>query len=229
MNIRMLFQICTTAIFLVSDIYANQENCRQIFSNIYEKRIWGVGSGPGSDMTQTKTIREALPQILQVYNVETFLDAPCGDFFWMKTIDLPVKHYIGVDVVNSIIQKNKELYENEFYTFIQLDLTREIVPKADLVLCRDCLVHLSYREIKETINLLKKSGATYLLTTSFSELLSNSDISTGDWRPINLMLEPFNFPAPLLIIYENCTSANGYWSDKSLMLWRLTDIEEFKM
>lgn len=62
------------------------------------------------------------------------------------------------------------------------------------------------------------SGAQYLLTTSYSNTRANKDIPTGSWRPLNLMIAPFNFPKPVSIFNE------GYEQDKCLVLWRFDDL-----
>jgi hypothetical protein len=43
---------------------------------------------------------------------------------------------------------------------------------------------------------------------------------------LNLQLPPFNFPAPLRLIEENCTEDGGKYADKSLGLWRLSDLPD---
>jgi hypothetical protein len=98
------------------------------------------------------------------------------------------------------------------------------LPRSDVILCRDCLVHLSYDDVHRTLGNFKCSATTYLLTTTFTSLAANSDIVTGQWRPLNLQLPPFSFPSPLKIIVEGCTEAGGRYADKSLALWRLSDI-----
>ena len=66
------------------------------------------------------------------------------------------------------------------------------------------------------------------MTTNFFERSTNQDISTGSWRTINLCKPPFNFPEPLLTILENCTEGDNQFSDKSLSLWELSKIPNYK-
>ncbi|WP_106134847.1 hypothetical protein [Mongoliibacter ruber] len=68
----------------------------------------------------------------------------------------------------------------------------------------------------------KKSGAKYLLTTSFINHPTNTDIQTGYWRPINLTQPPFSFPTHLKTINEKCTEGGG--KHKSLVLVGLENI-----
>jgi hypothetical protein len=92
-----------------------------------------------------------------------------------------------------------------------------------MILCRDCLVHLSDKHIKYTLINFKKSKSKYLLTTTFCLLSENRNIRTGDWRPINLQLPPFSFPEPIMLIDEKCPDDGGF--RKSLGLWQLKDIK----
>jgi hypothetical protein len=105
-----------------------------------------------------------------------------------------------------------------------LDLTRSPLPPADLLLCRDCLVHLSYTDIAEAIDNVRRSTIEYLLTTTFTAESGFRDIVTGDWRPLNLETPPFSFPRPVELLREQCTEQNGAFADKSLGLWRVRDL-----
>lgn len=197
-----------------------------IFGRIYRNNLWGSQvshSGTGSDLEQTAVIRETLPPLLRSLAVRTLLDVPCGDFHWMRTVDLGVD-YIGADVVGTLIAANTARDANEHRRFVVVDIANDDLPCVDLVFCRDLLVHFSFVDALRVIANLKRSGSTYLLTTTFTARSAHEDIATGQWRPINLQLPPFNWPAPLRLINENCTEAGGDWADKSLGLWRLVDI-----
>ena len=71
---------------------------------------------------------------------------------------------------------------------------------------------------------LKRSGSTYLLTTTFVARGSNDDIRVGRWRPLNLERAPFNLPAPLRSIDEECPEPAN--RDKRLALWRIDSIPD---
>jgi len=186
----------------------------------------GSYSGPGSTVERTVAIREAIPQLLVELDCKTLVDAPCGDFKWMQHIDLPVDQYIGVDVIRGLIEVNRIHFANEQRSFVHLDLVEQTLPKADLVLNRDMLIHLSFGDIAKFVRLLKASGCRYLLTSHFPMQAANHDIDTGDWRPVNLEIAPFGFPAPKLTISERYT-ANPEHADKCLALWDIRDIPLF--
>ena len=173
-----------------------------IFTEIYQKNSWGgkSKSGQGSDLNQTETIRKELPNLFRELKVSTILDIPCGDFFWMKEINFDFLSYTGADIVEELVISNTKKYSKKNRNFIKLDITKNLLPKVDLILCRDLLFHLSFDDIMRAIQNIKKSGSSYLLCTSNINVKKNSNITTGLWRPLNLQLSPIFLPKPLRVI-----------------------------
>lgn len=201
----------------------------EVFTEIYEKNIWGSNesiSGPGSAAHQTRMVVEKMPILLRDLGVAAMLDIPCGDFNWLKDADLENINYTGADIVNEIVKKNKDNYQKENVNFQKMNLLADKLPKVDLIFCRDCLVHFSFEDIQKALRNICRSGSSYLLTTTFTEHSENPDIMTGQWRPVNFELEPFNFPKPDVIINEECTEGDGKYADKSLALWRIDEINK---
>lgn len=199
----------------------------EVFTEIYRDKKWGAtdsASGTGSDLIQTDVIRSQLPVVWQDFAIRTMLDIPCGDFHWMKHVDLKQVDYIGADIVPDLIERNKQ-YETPAIHFRDLNLLRHSLPKVDLVFCRDCLVHLSFKDVFTALSNICASGSTYLLTTTFTCQQINHNIATGQWRMLNLEKPPFSLPPPLKIINEGCTEHPTEFRDKSLGLWRIEDIK----
>ncbi|MCX6907886.1 MAG: class I SAM-dependent methyltransferase [Verrucomicrobia bacterium] len=204
-------------------------SAKSIFSHIYATRGWideESVSGPGSTLAQTANLRSELPGLLRRIHAKSMLDAPCGDFHWMKETTLPIDRYIGGDVVADLIRHHQDVFASETREFRQMDLLRDNLPAVDVILCRDCLVHLSFRRIRLALRNFKHSGSTYLLLTSFTAIPENRDIVTGGWRPLDFRLPPFNFPAPLEVISESTFDPNGQKHVQLLALWRLADLPE---
>jgi hypothetical protein len=197
------------------------------FRDIYSRNHWAGSvsrSGAGASPDQTTELRTALPALLRRLPVDTLLDLPCGDYSWMRLIDLPVASYIGADLLAELVEPLQATYADACRRFMVLDLTRDPLPKADLLLCRDCLVHLSFAEIRRALDNVLRSGIPYLLTTTFPGCDANEDIITGDWRPLNLERPPFHLPPPRELLNEGCTEAGGIFADKSLGVWRTADL-----
>ncbi len=198
----------------------------EVFSDIFRKNRWAGRdsvSGTGSDDIQTRVIARRLPTLISELKVSTLLDIPCGDFHWMSKVDLNGVDYTGADIVEQLIADNRRQYQREDRTFMVLDMIRDPLPEADLIFCRDCLVHLSYADIRLALENMAKSGSHYLLTTTFTEK-DNVDIRTGQWRPINLERPPFSLPSPMMLVNEECTEGGGGYKDKSMGLWRVADL-----
>ena len=145
----------------------------------------------------------------------------------MKEVALGVESYTGIDIVESLIEKHSEQFGSASRHFLCRNLVVDELPQADLILCRDCLVHLRFKHIRKVLINFQRSGAKYLLMTTFTDRDKNFDlIGANDfWRTLNFELPPFNFPAPLKLINEHCTEEQNQYGDKCLGLWRLEDIK----
>jgi len=198
----------------------------EIFTSIYRSNYWGSDdsrSGRGSDLAQTAVVREELPRVIERFSIQTMLDVPCGDFHWMQQADLEVD-YLGGDIVPELVEANQARYGAQRRRFQLLDIAAAVPPAVDLIFCRDLLVHFSFRDAAAAISNLRASGSRFVMLTTFTNRRENIDIRTGNWRPLNLALPPFGFPAPLYLINEECTEGDGSWNDKSLGLWSLSQI-----
>jgi SAM-dependent methyltransferase len=197
-----------------------KKSLADIFHHIYYKTDWwkakDTSSGPGSTIDHTKNIREQLPAILQSVKATSLLDAPCGDLNWMQQVILGSIQYTGADIVDKLITQNKVKFPEK--RFIVADITKDPLPYADMVLCRDCFIHLPNRMILAAISNFKKARINYMLTNTYNFIEDNKDIKPGQFRMINLLLPPFSLPSPETVIEEDYTS--GY-PDKKLGLWKL--------
>jgi hypothetical protein len=200
---------------------------RERFERIYSTNLWSdpeSRSGVGSTLDSTRVLRAELPIALYRLEARVLLDVPCGDFTWMEHVDLSGIEYIGGDIVPSIIENNQRLHANQSRRFVGLDLTRDILPDADVLLCRDCLVHLSYANIRAVLANIARSNIRYVLMTSFPGRGDNYDVADGDWRALDFQALPFSFPQPQLTIVEKCEEEEGSYSDKSIIAWRVKDL-----
>jgi hypothetical protein len=202
-----------------------------IFSRIYRDNLWGdpeSASGPGSTGGRTAAFLDDLLVALRQLEVRTLLDVPCGDFNWAADVADAVDRYIGADVVAEVVAANVARHAGPGRAFLRLDLTRDSLPLADAVLCRDCLVHFSFADARAALRNVQRSGSCYLIATTFADRTFNDDIRTGGWRPLNLQGPPFAFPAPLLTIDERCASDGGRYRDKRLGVWPVAALPRFE-
>ncbi len=200
---------------------------QQRFQRIHDTNLWGAGSrsGLGSEIDATATLRAELPRLLQRLEVSSLLDAPCGDAGWISQTELSVR-VTGVDIVPALIERlQAKAAAGEIAGEYRLaDITRDALPACDAVLCRDCLVHLSFANIARAVENFRRSGASWLIATTFPDWQQNRDCEDGDWRALNFERAPFSWGPPVELVNENCTEAGGGWRDKSLGVWPLADI-----
>lgn len=200
---------------------------REVFTEIFQRNIWGyqeTASGGGSTLHYTENLRVALPKLIGDLNIHTLLDLPCGDFHWMSEVDLPISHYIGSDIVSRLVQVARIRYGRENREFRILDLCSDPLPQADLLLCRDCLMHLSEEMNLLALDNIIRSEIKYLLTTTYPDG-KNRSIRLGDWFTVNLCAPPYNLPPPIRTIDDWVPPFDrrqlGLWEIESLRrTWR---------
>jgi SAM-dependent methyltransferase len=194
------------------------------FSAIYRNQVWLAGradgslSGLGSDLENTKTIRLRLPELLARLNTKTMLDVGCGDFNWMRQLELNCR-YIGVDVAPCVIDQNIRNYGSANRTFYALDATTDPLPPADTILCREVFFHLSFADIWALIRNMRASGVCTMIATNDAGTDFNADILSGDFRLLNLTKRPFCFSRSELCIPDDEVSPG-----RVLAVWNLSDV-----
>jgi SAM-dependent methyltransferase len=196
------------------------------FSAVYENRVWlngrstGSLSGFGSELENTETLRQHLGGLLKSLKTQSLLDIGCGDFTWMKEVAFPCR-YTGVDIVHDVIASNDTLYRSEQRSFQVMDATRDPLPQADTILCREMLFHLSFRDIWCLVENIRKSGSSFLIATNDHDIKYNADILSGDFRLLNLAKPPFRFPRPELSIPDDQVSRG-----RVLAVWSVSELPQ---
>lgn len=205
---------------------------KDLFTKYYNENTWSGKeslSGPGSDYEQTKYLIPELQILLEDLKVKSILDVPCGDFNWMRRVDLKGIQYTGGDIVDKMILRNNKKYGRNNISFTNIDIIKDDLPKVDLIMVRDCFVHLPFVDIFSALQNIKNSGSKYLLTTHFtwSAVGNNKDIPVGAWRRINFQKDPFNFPYPKYMIIEG--NIQSHDRDKTMSLWEIKDIPNYEV
>lgn len=181
--------------------------------------------GAGSKIENTAQARAIVPQVIAELTIRSLLDAPCGDFNWMARTDLRGVDYLGCDFDPGHIDlAQRRAHDPARFApaskfFFVADLTRDVLPRADLILSRDFLQHLPGALARKALSNFVASGATWLLATSH-ENLANGDIDyAGGFRPLNLTLPPINLPQPVMQWPEPAGCG------RNLGLWSLADVD----
>ena len=188
-------------------------SAQEKFSKIYDERLWvkaglitGVSdslSGHGSSLASTGTIRRGLEEFIRDQSIRLIFDAPCGDFHWMKHVEMPADcDYLGGDIVESVVRSGSTEWsrarsnEQGARNFRVFDITTDPMPRADVWMCKDCLQHLSFEDVWAALKNFGRSQIPRALITNHRITASNHDIPTGGFRFLDLRSEPFNLPIP---------------------------------
>jgi hypothetical protein len=199
------------------------------FTKIYMQNFWGSrdsASGDGSTLQYTRNLRRNLPRLFSQFPVNSVFDAPCGDFAWMRSV---VKEcaigYIGADIVKPLIETNIERHGAPGIEFVHLDVTKDSFPKADLWICRDCLIHLSFEDGRRALQSFVDSGIPYIFTTTYKNdgAIENYDIASGDFRRIDLFKPPYSLPRDVLFRVDDYLPP---YPPREMCLWSRAQIIE---
>jgi hypothetical protein len=171
----------------------------QIFTSIYENKVWGDNnmkeyngsSGQGSNVDYNiDTYVPFLQKFLTDNNIKTIVDLGCGDFKCGNLIydSLDVK-YIGYDAYKKLIEFNSNQNTNEKYTFIHLDFCndKEKILNGDVCILKDVIQHWTLSNIYSFLDYIveNKKFKYILICNCCNQERDNTDIPTGLWRPLS--------------------------------------------
>lgn len=184
--------------------YSDNTGLKDVFENIYKKNIWsmrgGYGSGPGSLPEKTVEYRNFLQDFIKKNKIKTILDAGCGDWQFSKLIDWSGLSYVGIDIVPFLIEENNKKYSCKNIKFYKKNIITDDLPKADLIIAKDVLQHLSNENIFKFLPKLKNYKFTLLINDSGSE---NTDCKNGNFRKMDLRKPPYNLDGKEVFFFEN--------------------------
>lgn len=145
---------------------------KEVFTKIYEEGWWGKDernkycSGGGShDQHLVTTYIESVQKFLSSFDQKiNVVDLGCGDFSVGSKLRHFCNNYIACDIVEPVIEWNKEKYRNYRVDFRLVDITQDDLPEGDVVFIRQVLQHLSNQEIAKVIQQITKKYRFLVLT-----------------------------------------------------------------
>jgi len=184
------------------------------FTEAFDRGLWQDKesvSGPGSTLRYTADLRATLPALVRALGCKTMLDAPCGDFNWMREVDLEGIAYRGFDIVPALITELQTQYPQ--HGFEVRDITNDPFPKVDFVLCRDVLIHLSNVNIVKVLENFVRSGSEWLATSHYFQVTTMADVPSDPttFRPVNLTVAPFFFEPPDYVLKDTAPNFLRRW------------------
>ena len=180
---------------------------KAVMEQVYDLKLWGENhsdfySGFGSHHSDivnpyTNVVISFLTSFKKPLVV---CDLGCGDFNVGKQLVKHTKHYIGIDIVEKLINHNKEHFKSRNLEFQCLDISKDNLPKADCIILRQVLQHLSNDEVKRIVK--KLANYKYVILTEHlpnGDFEPNKDIISGQGirlkkqSGLDILKPPFNF------------------------------------
>lgn len=167
-----------------------------VFDKIYQTDTWGFGSGHGSLPSVTKTYRAFLEQFLRTNDIESVVDYGCGDWQFSQLVDWGSANYTGIDVAENVIKENSKKHNRDNVAFLHVPFGSSNIPKADLIIVKDVLQHLSDDDVKSFLKNILPQFKFALITNCVEPSDDiNKPIASGEFRPLDISKAPFNIQA----------------------------------
>ena len=164
-----------------------------VFSSIYENKIWGdKSSGDGSWDESTEFYRQRLGEIIKKRKIKSVVDLGCGYWGANRLVDWQGVKYTGIDVVDVVLEANRKDCDCDGAEFIYGNARTCDIPKCDLIIIKDVMIHWSNEQIIEFLG--RDFPAKYILINNdvVGSTDVNVDIHTGHFRCVDLAKEPFS-------------------------------------
>lgn len=198
-------------------------SAEDVFDDIYNEGIWGKDeqmnstSGTGSHKEEiVGPYVDVVKKIIAENNINSVADLGCGDFAVGALLIDYCNIYNAYDVSKVILDRNRIKYRSPNLKFEKLDLSKDILPDADIAFVRQVLQHLSNESIKSFVDKLNNSkNFKYLVITE--HIPSNANFEPNKNKPsgpniriainsgVILHKEPFNLKFKTM---ENVLSIN---------------------
>lgn len=138
---------------------------KEIFTEVYKNKKWLKGSGVGSKPKFNEEYIAFLGTFLKDNKIKSVIDFGCGDWQFSQFVDWGDTEYLGLDIVDSVIENNKKQFPE--YSFVSdTDIFKYITPDKDLVIIKDVFMHWTDVEI---VSFLQKLIAYDIKILSINE------------------------------------------------------------
>lgn len=175
------------------------------FTKVYDENVWQRKntSGPGSSAQHTGAYRSFLQRVLGGYRIRRVIDVGCGLWEHLGEINWTGVEYLGIDPVQSVVERNRSLPLPPNHRF-QCGVLDDIpdLGTYDLAIVKDVMQHLPNTAIQAMLHQLRV--VKYLLVTNDLAAGPNVECTLGGFRKIDLELPPFEVTPIGKIDFKSC-------------------------
>ena len=193
-------------------------NRHDIFAEKYSNpnSDWGGhGSGPGSDPFYNLPYRAFIENFLVQNHISSVLDIGCGDWAFSRFIRFERVRYVGLDVVENLVERNSRLFGTDSISFDVMPDDMANTPPAQLLIMKDVLQHQTNSDIKEFYEKVVPIYEICLITNSYRKATdpTNTDIPTGGFRCLDPRSEPYSWRGSYVLQFTT-----GVWEEIRTLL-----------
>jgi hypothetical protein len=210
---------------------------QEAFDEVYRRGMWKHGrcySGPGSEGPLADRYVGLVLDYAATHKLRTVVDGGCGDFSVGSRLAPSFDRYLALDVSPVILKINQQRYADlsrRHVSFEFADMTSTTFPRADLILIRQVLQHLTNRQVEQILTTLEASDWRRALITEDVcnpryDPIPNLDLPSHTIRTrtslnsgVFIDRAPFNRPAKRMAFIDGV--AAGERSQSGLLVFEL--------
>ena len=138
----------------------------EVFTDIYANNRWGDEPGGGEFCSGAGSRHAAIvsPYVNRVKaeldrlgaSSMKIVDLGCGDFAVGRQLAAQCGHYLGIDIVKSLIAYNTKMFATSKISFRHANIVEDELPEGDICFVRQVLQHLSNAEVLAVLPKLLK-------------------------------------------------------------------------
>ena len=201
---------------------------QDVFTHIYRNGQWGKGDGGAFHSGTGSRDAHVVGPYVAAMRAELgshaggpprVVDLGCGDFtVGRQLVDL-ASDYTAADVVPELLEHLKATVHDPRVRFVQLDITRDDLPAADVCFVRQVFQHLSNAQIAAALQRLRRYPVVYVTehypapgpaVVPNRDKVQGAGIRLYDQSGVFLDAPPFSLPAERLrLILEVAEAGDG--------------------
>jgi hypothetical protein len=182
----------------------------EVFTRIYSQNEWGgnpgeLHSGSGSGQLAAAPYVAQIRQQLASLNADQLrmVDLGCGDFRVGEQLAPACAAYVGVDIVQPLIEHHQSRFGSERVSFVHANMIEDPLPPGDICCVRQVLQHLSNAQICAVLPKLEQYRWCFItehhptdgrLRVKNLDKVHGRDVRVTQGSGVFLDAPPFNIP-----------------------------------